>query len=191
MDNSTKQQIIDLLDAMPSGHLLQVHKIRLAGLEGHSLDLLMFGTEHQPETFSTSVALLLIDVLDRPLFPVIFDEMPLYNCPEDEVESRSQALCSLQEDAIATYTANMDVLAARFRPTVIGNDEPFRRLVELYAGGRCADLRDVHAEGSEIKFASVALIADSELSCATWLSAAKALINPTVLSSLGPLLTEA
>jgi hypothetical protein len=187
MDNSTKQQIIDLLEAMPSGHLLQVHKIRLAGLEAHSLDLLIFGIAHHPETFSTTVALSLIDVLDRPLFPVIFDEMPLYACPEGEVEAMSQAFISMQEDATATYTANMDVLAARFRPSVIGNDDPFRRIVELYAGGRCADIRDVHTEGSEIKFASVALIADSDLSCATWLSAAKGIVKPNVSPQASPL----
>jgi hypothetical protein len=182
MDSKTQKQFLDLLDGMPKGNLLQMHKIRLGGLRGQSVDMLMFGNARPPEMFSEAVAQRLIDVLNKPLFPVFFDEMFLYTCPESELEARCEEFAKLQEDATASYQANMDALAAAFRPTALAIDDPIQRLTALYADGRCVDLRDIYTEGSDVKFATAALIADTEPSCGTWLHAAQGLILPRLTS---------
>ncbi|MHC5194785.1 hypothetical protein ACYSUW_13620 [Pseudomonas frederiksbergensis] len=177
MDSKTQKQFLELLEGMPNGSLLQMHKMRLGGLRGQSVDMLMFGNAHPSEKFSEAVAHCLVGVLNKPLFPVFFDEILLYTCPQDELEARCEEFAKLQEDATASYQANMDALAAAFRPTALAVDDPIQRLTAFYAEGRCVDLRDIYSEGSDVKFATAVLIADSEPSCATWLQAAKALVS--------------
>lgn len=178
MDSKTQTQLLNLLEGMPKGSLLQMHMIRLGGFRGQAVDVLIFGNDHSSDTFSAAVAHRLVGVLNKPLFPVFFDEILLYTCPEAEIEARSEEFAKLQEHATATYKLNMDALAAAFRPTELAIDDPIQRLTALYADGRCVDLRDIYTEGSEVKFATVALIADSEPSCATWLQAAQGLLPP-------------
>ncbi|MGE8063820.1 hypothetical protein [Pseudomonas sp. NPDC089569] len=184
MDGNTQKQILDLLEGMPKSNLLQMHKIQLGGFRGQSVEMLMFGNAHPSETFSETVARCLIDVLNKPLFPVFFDEILLYTCPESEIKARCEEFAKLQEDATASYQANMDALAAAFRPTELAIDDPIHRLTALYAGGRCVDLRDIYAKGSDVKLATVALIANTEPSCATWLQVAQGLLLPRITSDL-------
>ncbi|MDF9779008.1 hypothetical protein [Pseudomonas baetica] len=182
MDSKTQKQFLDLLEGMPDGNLLQMHRMRLGGLRGQSVDMLMFGNAHPSETFSEAVALCLIGVLNKPLFPVFFDEILLYTCPESELKARCEEFAKLQEDATASYQTNMDALAAAFRPTALAIDDPIQRMTALYADGRCVDLRDIYSEGSDVKFATAALIADIEPSCTTWLQAAQGLLLPRLTS---------
>jgi hypothetical protein len=162
---------------MPDGTILQVHKLRLGGFRGQLVDMLIFGNATPSEMFSEAVAHCLLGVLNKPLFPVFFDEILLYTCPEDELEARCEEFAKLQDDATASYQANMDALAAAFRPSVLAIDDPIHRLTEFYSERRRVDLRDIYSEGSDVKFATAVLIADTEPSCATWLQAAKALAS--------------
>ncbi|MGF6281870.1 hypothetical protein ABH908_000097 [Pseudomonas frederiksbergensis] len=175
MDNKKQELLLNLVKSLPYGSFLQVHKMRLGGLCGQPVDMMMFGNAPASEKFSEAVARCLVGVLNKPLFPVFFDEILLYTCPEEELEARCEEFTKLQEDATASYQANMDALASAFRPSVLAVDDPILRLTAFFAEGRCVDLRDIYSEGSDVKFATAALIADTEPSCATWLQAAKAL----------------
>lgn len=176
MDSEKQEQLLKLVKGLPVGSFLQAHKMRLGGFRGQPVDMLMFGNAHPAETFSEAVAQCLVGVLNKQLFPVFFDEILLYTCPEDELKTRSEEFAKLQEGATASYQSNMDALSAAFRPTALAVDDPIQRLAAFYAEGRCLDLRDIYSEGSDVKFATAVLIADSEPSYATWLRAAKALI---------------
>lgn len=177
MDSEKQEQLLKLVKELPVGSFLQVHKMRLGGLRGQPVDMLMFGNAHPSEKFSEAVAHCLVGVLNKQLFPVFFDDIVLHTCPEDELEARCEEFAKLQEGATASYQSNMDALAAAFRPTALAANDPIQRLTTFYAEGRCVDLRDIYSEGSDVKFATAVLIADSDPSCATWLQAARALIS--------------
>jgi hypothetical protein len=177
MDEKAKQQFIEALKMMPSGTALQMHCIKTAGHPVQFLDLLVFGAVNPTESMSLQVADALEDLLHRPRFPLMFDESSLYTCPAHELEARAETLSNLQIEAMADYKDYIAEIAARLRPNALTDDALLRRLVDIYAGGKHADVRDVFAEGSDQKLATVALISNSEASLETWLTAALAIFR--------------